>query len=477
MAATHGKAVNVKVEKHDGSQERRIVIGMIVDRIVLARISDKWEKELFKSRWANLVGSWCVKFFNKYDKAPGKAIQGVFETWAQDGKDKDTIKLVEKFLDDISGEYATLKKDSNSDYIIDLAAQHFNRVRMTKLAEAIQEDVEAGDLDKAQGRVNTFGRIEMGVGAGVDILTDETAIQESFADKREPLIVYPGALGNFFRDALERDAFVAFTGPEKRGKTWWLLDIAWRGMLQGRKVAFFEVGDMSQAQIMRRFMARASGRPLKATEEEKPVKYPTFCIKEPESDIAQVDFDIRHFNKPLSWQRANQACRDVVNKTKSKTSLLKLSCHPNDTISVHGIQSILQSWERQGWTPDIVVIDYADILAPVAGYAEGRDAINKTWKTLRGMSQSLHCLLVTATQSDAGSYTTEIITQGNFTDDKRKWAHVTAACGINQSDTEKDLQLQRLNWVVLRESEFNVSKCVHVAGCLAIGNPAVKSTF
>ena len=51
---------------------------------------------------------------------------------------------------------------------------------------------------------------------------------------------------------------------EKRGKTFWLIDMAWRGMLQRKKVAFFATGDMSQRQMMRRFIARAAKRPFKA---------------------------------------------------------------------------------------------------------------------------------------------------------------------------------------------------------------------
>jgi hypothetical protein len=125
----------------------------------------------------------------------------------------------------------------------------------------------------------------------------------------------------------------------------------------------------------------------------------------------------------------------------------------------------------------VIVIDYADILANPPGFNESRDATNATWKHLRRLSQERHCLVVTATQADAASYRAETIDASNFSEDKRKLSHVTGMVGINSTPEEKENSMQRLNWVVLRESEFNVTRCVHVASCIDIGNPAVKSIF
>jgi replicative DNA helicase len=164
-------------------------------------------------------------------------------------------------------------------------------------------------------------------------------------------------------------------------------------------------------------------------------------------------------------------------KVKSKKSYLKLSCHPNSSISVKGIEGILQTWERVDWIPDVVVIDYADILAPLDGKADTREQINQTWKALRGMSQKLHCLVVTATQADAASYKVDTLTRSNFSEDKRKHAHVTGMVGLNQTKEEKLNGVLRLNWLDLREAEYTEYRCVHVAGCLALASPAMKSVW
>ena len=58
--------------KKNRKDERRILIAMIVDSVVLGRISGKWDKRgLFKTKWANVVGKWCmnqenIAWANKY---------------------------------------------------------------------------------------------------------------------------------------------------------------------------------------------------------------------------------------------------------------------------------------------------------------------------------------------------------------------------------------------------------------------------
>jgi len=141
------------------------------------------------------------------------------------------------------------------------------------------------------------------------------------------------------------------------------------------------------------------------------------------------------------------------------------------------IQETIENWTREDWVPDVIIIDYADILLMNGAGLEGRDLINDTWKKLRALSQKFHCLVVTATQADASSYDATIITKKNFSEDKRKIAHVTGMIGLNQSPEEKELGVMRLNWLKVRDEAFSENKCVFVAGCLSIANPAIRSTF
>lgn len=467
----------MRVERRTGTDTRLILTGMITNDAVCGRIAAQWDAKqgLFGSDYANLVGNWCTSFYTRYGKAPGKAIEGAFARWAARAtQDKDTTTLVERLLTGLSGEYETVAKEQNPEYLIDLAQEHFDNVRARRLATKIEGHLDNGEIEEVKKAIAGWGQVELGGGAGIDVLKDTAAMEQAFADKQEPLITWPGALGEFFADAFERDSFIAFQAPEKVGKSQHLIRTAWQAMKQRRKVAFFSVGDMSQSQVMRRLAQLATRRPYYP----RTIKYPTDIARAPDDPFATVVHKDKTYTNVLTWQEASTALKEVNERyVKSNEPYLKLACYPNGTISVDGIRSVIQNWERSGWSPDVCIIDYADLLQAPTGFAETRDKINETWKKLRAMSQQLHAAVITATQADAASYNVAVQRKGNFSDDKRKNAHVTGMIGINQTQAERAVGIQRLNWIVLREGAFTESKCCHIAGCLDICDPAIKSCW
>ncbi len=155
--------------KKNRKDERRILIAMIVDSVVLGRISGKWDKRgLFKTKWANVVGKWCVDYYKQYEKAPQKNIQGLYEQWAAKSRDTETVRLVEKFLETLSTEYEALEQESNTEYLIDLAGKYFNQVKAENLISTLQGSIEAGDIDSVVSQITTFNQIELGGGEGID---------------------------------------------------------------------------------------------------------------------------------------------------------------------------------------------------------------------------------------------------------------------------------------------------------------------
>lgn len=468
----------MQTESFDGSKDRRILIGMVVDPLLLGRLSHKWDHNLFADRWSNVIGGWCVTYYLKYGKAPCKDIRGLYESWAETANDVDSVKLVEQFLTSLNNEYESLAKETNSEYLVDLASKHFDTIRLERLLETIKADLVNGELDKAKNRVQTYGDVQLGHDAATDVLQDLDALQETFDRKRDPIVEYDGAIGQLLNPALERDAFVAFMGPHKRGKTWWLMDLAWRAMLQRRKVAFFQVGDLSRAQVLMRFACRAERHPFMSRDGwPLTIQFPLDIKIIPGAPTAIVDLEQISFTDPLSLKNAVLAFKETEKRLKSKVPLLKLFCYPNSTISVKGIESVLQQYDRQGWTPDVIVIDYADILAPITKNLLPIEQINETWKAMRALSQSRHCLLVTASQTNANSFDARVLTRKNFSGNHLKFAHITAAFGLNQEEEEREKGIMRINCLSAREFEYAEHKCVHVAGCLPIANPAVRSCW
>jgi hypothetical protein len=112
--------------------------------------------------------------------------------------------------------------------------------------------------------------------------------------------------------------------------------------------------------------------------------------------------------------------------------------------------------------------------AKIAEFRHRQDAI---WKGLRGISQERHALMVTATQADANSYKQSKLNLSNFSEDKRKFGHVTAMWGLNQDPggREKQLGIMRINELVVREGLFNSQNDVVILQDLRSGRPFLES--
>lgn len=456
----------MKSRRFDGGDLRRTLIGMVTDPVVCSRVAATWKDDMFRQRWANLVGGWAVKYFRKYGAPPDGRIKDIFERWAdKTSADGDTVEAVEKFLRALSDEHEAGPPQA-ADYVLDVAGRHLNEARLRQVIEDATADLDRGKVDDAHGRLTGVSRVELGVGAVVDPAEDWDAWERAFDnERRRPLVTYPGALGKFIGDAMGRDCLFAFMSPDKVGKSMWLLDLAYRAVRQRRRTAFFDVGDQCQDDVMVRLGQRTTRRPEHTATLNVPVGFGK--DRQPEVESQKLE--------GLSAGEAHRAFKRAVRDE----DLFRLSCHPNSSIGAAGISSLLQDWGREGWTVDVCVIDYADILAPPGGVRETLDQIDETWKRLRRMSQEMHCLVVTATQSSAAAYAEKqrTLSRRHFSGRKTKLAHVNGMLGLNATPAEKEKGITRINWVVRRRGAFSETACVHVAGCLAVASPAMKSTF
>lgn len=472
-----------RTEEYTNTRDCRILQGMIVNTTVVSRIASRWTGKMFSCPWSNIVAEWCIAHYKNYGKHPGHCIVDYLAEWQLAHDDKATFNNLSGFLAFVSEDYERLSEQINPEHLLDIANEHLELINTRKLSDGVRENLEAGRLAKAQEIIVNYTKIGLNSDSGVDLFIDQAEVASVFADNLQTLVDCDKDLGLFFGGRLERDSLVSFLAPEKAGKTWWLLELAWQAMLQRRRVAFFEVGDMSKRQIEERFLVRAAQHPLRSPTGQWPyeVNYPVslrMVSGNGNQKQAVMETERRVFKQPLNAAKAWEACQKVMNKgVKSRNSYFKLSVHPNSSVNVLGIKAVLQYWQTKDWSPDCIFIDYADILADIPGRRETRDNINLTWKMLRALSQEYHCLVVTATQSDADSYERKTLDRRNFSEDKRKLAHVTGMVGINVTTEEKEKGIMRLNWIVRREGAYSTSRCIHLATCLPLANPCVLSTF
>jgi hypothetical protein len=481
----------VKVHEHkEGNQERLILAGMINNSGVCGPLAAVWPEYgpgPFEASDANVIGSWCAAYYRKHNRAPGEDINNLFAVWIEESQpDQATQDAYDRLLSEICQniEIKHFQVD-NTDHVMDIAGRHLQRVKVNRALAAASGHLAMNRTEAAVESLSTaLVPFRLGPSARIKPYTDRFEVVEPFREDRfEPLFEYPGALGDFFTGMLRRDEFLLFLAPEKAGKTWFLVDLAFRAMCQRRRVAFFELGDNSKNQLKLRLYVRASRHPIYSPTGTWPCRVPwpkAVTLPKFSREPATVEYgEDLVFDGPLTEEIAWETCQEIQKwDVRSRDSYFGLHCSPQKILGVAGIRSTLKAWEMEdGWVPDVLILDYADILAPPNSRMDPRQVIDENFSQLRALNTELHCLLVTATQADAASYSQWTLHRGNFSNDKRKHAYITGEVGINTSGEEKGRRLIRLNWIQQRDRYFEPGRCCHLAHCFDVGNPAVVSAY
>lgn len=441
-----------------------------MDLAVIARVSSQWSVDgLFDADWANLVGQWAVNHYRKYGAPVGNRIRVIYDSWSEETVvDEETVRAVEKFLLACSDDWDR-EDEEGSQFYIDLAGKVFNKVRLEREIDAAKAELSSGRVEEAQDRLSRVRRVELGVGSFLEPVSDPGLWEAAMDDRRiRSLVSYRGDAADFFDGAFGRREFYAFMAPDKTGKTSWLIDLCFRALRSRSRVLFVDTGDGSEDEVLRSLGIRSSEKPRFSGIYDFPVGW-----KESGNEKI-VDTDLRRF-EAVNLVDAYRSFRSYVRNEKA----FRLMAFPNSTLSLDDLSGMLSDWSSgdQDWRPDVIVIDYADLLAPPKGFRDVNEQIDENWKQMRRISQERDCLLVTATQSNAAAYSDgkkTVLGRKHFSGRKTKLAHVNGMIGINVTDEERREGVSRLNWIVRRrwgKNQSHRNRILEVAGFHDACNP------
>jgi len=111
---------------------------------------------------------------------------------------------------------------------------------------------------------------------------------------------------------------------------------------------------------------------------------------------------------------------DVQSKLSKLPGKLLIKYFPTKGASVQTISSHLKQIEISGEKPDMVLVDYADILMPVGTFKEKRHAIGTIYEDLRGLAGELEIPIWTASQANRSALEEDVIGADKVSEDYSK---------------------------------------------------------
>jgi hypothetical protein len=478
----------IKRRTVDGEIENKIITGMIVSDTFSRKMIPILRPEYFLTPYAKIVFEWIKDYYKTYAEAPGKHIQDIYDDNSEI-LDENSSELIAMFLKKISRDYENLE-NFNVDYLFDQASNYIEGRAIKITAERALAYLEKGKLDKARNEFLNHKKIAKDCSTWANPF-DPQFIRDTFLDEEQGndnVFMLPGALGKL-TGYHKRGWLVSILAPKKRGKSFLLMEMAYRAFLNRKKVIIFSL-EMSEKRIEKRLLRRitAEGK----TDGE--YLYPCFdcyhnqsgsCKKMQRVNKIQLldgDGGKPPFEKGMRY-KACSVCRGTSDyqvatwyeiKKRSKQSMersikkakglsrmygdnMRLKSFPAGTATINDLKVVLDSLEyTENFQPDCIIVDYADILKPMDHrLIDPRAQSNEVWVTLKGWADQMHCLVITATQGTRLSINKKNIAQTDYSEDIRKGAHIDLGYGISQTPEEKFESTMRISVLEHRDEDSN----------------------
>ena len=106
----------------------------------------------------------------------------------------------------------------------------------------------------------------------------------------------------------------------------------------------------------------------------------------------------------LKWEK-----EQIEKKVKNLPGNLVLKYFPTRTATVNSLEAHIEKTTLAGYKPDMVIVDYADLLRDISASKEHRHALGNIYEDLRGLAGTYEIPIWTASQANRSSLEEDVI--------------------------------------------------------------------
>lgn len=304
-----------------------------------------------------LISERCVKFWKKYKTAPGKAHLADLFSDITDKPDSRQATAYKRILRQMT----ILSEEVNTEYVV-RTLQNTSRIQrlkgaLLKAAEVAQRpDADAADVDAVLAEIARTREFQFDPGlklTDIDKVLDY--LESHFSEFSSGVKILDDKHVNPARGDV-----LLFLAPTRRGKSWFLSNVAKHGLLLRKNVVLFTL-EMSGEQHMLRMYQNLFGLPRHAepielfeldTDERGRFTGASSVTVNP-----KVSLDSKNLRKFLKASLATPRVKRLHNR-------LRIARFPPRSLTVDQMRGYLDTLEAsEGFIPDMIVLDYIGIMA------------------------------------------------------------------------------------------------------------------
>lgn len=349
--------------------QKSLIKVIIEDKKFAVTIIDVIESKYFDGPYFRYIIENVKEMYSKYGEIPS------YDTVAQkimSENTKDTTTSIH--IDTLK----SIKEHELSDegWIKDTSMNFCKQQVLKKELKLVEKIIENGDFEEYR-KIEKIIQNALQVGASSDDIRDvfeniEGALQK---DSRLPVPLGVTGLDNLLKGGLGVGELGVILAPTGTGKTTFLTKIANTAYNQGKNVLqiFFED---NVTNILRKHYTIWTG-------------------------IAPDD----------QIERKEEVIELVKQKESESTGKIKLLKMPSDSVTISEIKSKLRKLHSEGFSVDVLVIDYIDCISPEkSNFGEEWKGEGNVMRSLEAMTSEFNLVIWTATQGNRESISSEVVT-------------------------------------------------------------------
>jgi len=331
----------------------------------------------------------------------------------------------------------------NGEYVI-TQLQTFVRHQHLKgaVVEAI-EAIEAGNVESAElaltkGLAKQVHSFKSGV-----LLNDPQQVLAAADSVGESIDLGIGPLDDTDCRPRRKELFI-FMAPATRGKSWGLIHVGKRAVMQRKKVWHVTL-EMSQEVTARRYLQSF----FAVSRRDAAVRLPHM---ERGRDGLLSAITHEQVERPVI-QDSREWLRERIERTLSKKPPIIVTEFPTGGLTLDMMRAHMDMMERhEKFVPDVIIIDYPDLMK--LGKAEtARTDISTLYKEIRGLGVERNAAMVVASQSNREGAKARIVDETMLSEDFSKMMTADTLVSYSQTPDEFALGLARLTSIKNRNDE------------------------
>ena len=337
---------------------------MLEDRPFFDQITEVLDVQFFEKKYLQIFAQTLINYRNKYNTHPNSEVMMTLLRTELNHHDKATAQSVREFYARIHTSDGVEEAEFIKDKSIDFCRKQVLKGAMIKSASLLKsssfEEIEKVIKEAlVLGTDNNFGH---------DFRKDLLKRFELIS--RNPITTGWSRMDEICKGGLGKSELGVVIAPTGAGKSMVMVHLATQALLQGKTVVYYSL-ELKDTVVGQRFDC---------------------CI----SDV------------PLQDHRMRQ--KEIVDKVKDLDGTLIIKEYPTKSASVQTIKNHIEKLRKRGIEPDMILVDYADLLRPTRSSGEKRHELEETYEGLRGLAQTYEIPCWTASQTNRSGLNAEVIT-------------------------------------------------------------------